>query len=207
MGRYRFPVAYEHGDRDRFSQLVLYLVGMGTVGLKAPDRLDENTFLYYSGLLAQRPRSAEALRQLVQDYFEVPTEIDQFLGSWFSLDEENVNQPGERETHSENLGGGMVLGDEVWDQQARVRIRLGPLPLERYRDFLPGRSGYQALKVLARYFGSDEIDFDLQLVLKKEEVPLCTLGDNVEAPPQLGWVSWVRTCEMTGHPRDTILPL
>src|SRR5208337_4975707 len=174
--RYRFPVAYERGDRDRFSHLLLHLVGMGTAGLNAPIPIEEEAFLFYSGVFAQRPRSAEALRWLLEDYFGVPAEINQFLGSWFALDEENVSQPGERETPSESLGGGMVIGDGVWDQQARARVRLGPLTLEQYRAFLPGQSGYRALQVLTRFFSSDEIDFELQLVLQRTQVPGCALS-------------------------------
>jgi len=205
--RYRFPVAYERGDRDRFSHLLLHLVGMGTAGLKPPIPIEEETFLYYAGMFAQRPRSAEALRWLLEDYFGVPAEIDQFLGSWFVLDEENVSQPGERETPSENLGGGMVIGDGVWDQQARARVRLGPLTLEQYRAFLPGQSGYRALQVLTRFFTSDEIDFELQLVLQRTQVPGCALSEGEENSPQLGWMSWVRATSMDRDLGDTILAL
>jgi type VI secretion system protein ImpH len=205
--RYRFPVAYERGDRDRFSQLLLYFVGMGTAGLNPPVPIEENAFLFYAGLFAQRPRSAEALRCLLEDYFEVPTEIDQFLGSWFALDEANIAQLGERETLSESLGGGMVIGDEVWDQQARARVRLGPLTLDQYRSFLPGQPAYSALQVLTRFFAGDEIDFDLQLVLRREEVPCCELSQTQDQSPRLGWVSWVRTSDMDTDPSDTVLPL
>lgn len=205
--RYRFPVAYERGDLDRFSELILNLVGMGTEGLKAPVPIPESVFLFYAGLFGHRPRSAESLRALLEDYFVVPVEIEQFLGSWFSLDETNVAQPGERETDSEQLGNGVVLGDAVWDQHARARIRLGPLTLEQYRSFLPGQSAYRALQALSRFFGGDEIDFDLQLVLHRKEVPSCQLSDPCEQSPRLGWVSWMRAREMNDDVGDTILPL
>ena len=42
----------------------------------------------YAGLLAQWPRSASALRQVLTDYFDVPVEIEQFAGGWFRLDRE-----------------------------------------------------------------------------------------------------------------------
>ena len=32
----------------------------------------------------------------------------------------------EGESIPEQLGGGAIVGDEVWDQQSRVRVRLGP---------------------------------------------------------------------------------
>ena len=42
-----------------------------------------------------------------------------------------------REMERNQLGEGAFLGDEVWDQQSRFRIRLGPLGLDRFIEFLP----------------------------------------------------------------------
>ena len=49
-------------------------------------RCPDDTLIYYAGLLAQRPRSAQALQQILADYFEVPVEIEQFAGGWYRLD-------------------------------------------------------------------------------------------------------------------------
>ena len=34
--KYRFTIAYEHGERDRFSHHLLDLIGLGTKGLAEP---------------------------------------------------------------------------------------------------------------------------------------------------------------------------
>ena len=72
-----------------------------------------------------------------------------------------------------------MVGDEIWDQGAGVRIRLGPLDLKQYLDFLPEGSAYAPLRAITRFFSGDEIDFEVQLVLKREEVPACELDDAV----------------------------
>ena len=59
---------------------------MGTPGLQNRLSVLDDSLLYYSGLLAQRPRSATALRNLLSDYFEVPIEVEQFAGGWYPLD-------------------------------------------------------------------------------------------------------------------------
>jgi type VI secretion system protein ImpH len=114
---------------------------------------------------------------------------------------------GDRETPSEQLGMGAVAGNEVWDQGARARIKLGPLSLSQYLDFLPTGSAYQELRGLTRFFSNDEIDFEVQLVLERADVPACELGSEGDDSPKLGWVSWVRSSPIGRDPGDTILAL
>ena len=205
--KYRFPIAYERGEMDRFSRLLLDLIGMGTEGLQDRQAVPDDAFLFFAGILAQRPRSAKALQLLLEEYFEVPVEVQQLLGGWFKLDDATQCRPGDRDTPSEQLGLGAVAGDEVWDQGARARIKLGPLTLSQYLDFLPNGSAYQALRALTRFFSNDEIDFEVQLVLKREEVPACELGSEGAGGPKLGWVSWARSNPIARDPEDTILAL
>jgi type VI secretion system protein ImpH len=205
--KYRFPIAYERGEPDRFSRLLLDLIGMGTDGLQDRQAFPDEAFLFFAGILGQRPRSAKALELILNEYFEVPVEVQQLLGGWFPLDRATECLLGDRETPSEQLGIGAVAGNEVWDQGARARIKLGPLTLSQYLDFLPNGSAFPALQGLTRFFSSDEIDFEVQLVLERAEVPPCELGSEGDDSPKLGWVSWVRSSPMGRDPEDTVLAL
>ncbi len=205
--KYRFSIAYERGELDRFSHLLLDLIGMGTEGLQERQAVPDEAFLFFAGILAQRPRSAKALEMILNEYFEVPVKVQQLLGGWFRLDSATECRLGDRETPSEQLGQGAVAGNEVWDQQARARIKLGPLSLSQYLDFLPNGSAFQALRGLTRFFSNDEIDFEVQLVLERDEVPACELGSEGDESPRLGWVSWVRSGPIRRDPEDTILAL
>ena len=71
--KYRFSVAYEREGLDPFSHHLMDLIGLGTPGLQNRLPVLDDSLLYYSGLLAQRPRSATALRNLLSDYFEFPS--------------------------------------------------------------------------------------------------------------------------------------
>jgi len=205
--KYRFTVAYERGQRDRFSHHLLDLIGLGTEGLQNRQQVQDDSLIYYAGLLAQSPRSASALRQVLADYFDVPVEIDQFAGGWFKLDEESQCCFEDGLSFSEQLGVGSVVGDEIWDQQSRVRVKLGPLTLAQYLDFLPNGTAYRPLSGLLGFFAGAEFDFEVQLVLRHGEVPLCELGAEEGAAPQLGWVTWMKSAPLERDPGDTVLQI
>ncbi len=203
--KYRFPIAYERGERDRFSHHLLDLIGLGTNGLQDRQDVPDDGLLYYSGLLSLQPRSAAALRQILSDYFDVPVEIEQFAGAWQALDLDTQCCFDKANTYSEQLGEGAIVGDEIWDQQSGVRVRIGPVGVRQYLDFLPNGSAYGPLKALTQFFSGGEIDFEIQLVLKHEEAPACELGQTGETAPRLGWTSWAASRPLERDPDDAVL--
>jgi type VI secretion system protein ImpH len=152
-------------------------------------------------------RSAEGLRQLLMDYFGVPVDIEQFVGAWYPVEADSQCALGEETGCSDQLGFGAVVGDEIWDQQSRVRIRLGPLTLAQYHDFLPGGEACVRLRALTAFYVGGEFDLEAQLVLKREEVPACELASSADEGPQLGWTSWVKSAKFQRDPGETILEL
>jgi type VI secretion system protein ImpH len=203
--KYRFNIAYERGERDRFSHHLLDLIGLGTEGLQDRQEVADDSLLFYSGLLAPHPRSAQALEQLLSDYFDVAVEIEQFVGAWYAMDADSQCQLGARDSYSEQLGFGAVAGNEIWDQQSRVRVKLGPLTFAQYRDFLPGGSAWRHLRALTRFYAGNENDVEVQLILKRAEVPECELRAGEEDGLQLGWTTWVKSAPFRRDPGDTVL--
>jgi type VI secretion system protein ImpH len=202
-----FTVTYNTGGRDLFTQYLLDLVGLGTAGLRNRQDVDDEAFLHYVSLVAPQLRSAVALEQLIADYFEVPVEIQQFTGGWYGLDRATQCVMKEDESPSRQVGSGAVVGDAVWDRQSRVRIRLGPVGIERYCDFLPGGSAYRSLRAITRYFSNECLEFELQLVLDRNQAPNVELDLDSGNPARLGWVSWAKTEPLDRDPDDTILTL
>lgn len=204
--KYRFTIAYERGERDRFSHYLMDLIGLGTKGLQKRQTVQDDSLLFYAGLLALHPRSSTALKQILWDYFDVPVEIEQYVGAWYSLDEQTQCKFDKANTFSEQMGVGVIVGDEIWDQQSGIRIRLGPLSFDQYLEFLPTGSAHEPLKAITKFFASGEFDFQVQLVLKREEVPACELGAP-GAMPLLGWTTWSKNRPMGYDPGDTILKI
>ena len=205
--RAHFAVNYAAGSRDFFSQYLRDLLGLGTTGLSERQTTEDEALMHYVSLFAMQSRSAVALEQVLADYFEVPVEIEQFTGAWYALDVPTQCAMNEKDTMSTQVGSGAVVGDAVWDRQGRVRLRIGPLTLEQYDDFLPGGRAYGALRGITRFFSNGCIDFEAQLVLERSEVPAVELDLNAKHPARLGWVSWAKTTPMAADPDDTILAL
>ncbi|MGA3023581.1 MAG: type VI secretion system baseplate subunit TssG [Bryobacteraceae bacterium] len=205
--KYRFGVPYERGERDRLTQYLLDFIGLGTPGLEGRQAVSDQSLVFYTGLLAQQPRSAEALRNILEDYFDVPVEVRQFRGVWRQLDPETQCSLDDAPRLSSLLGVGVVAGDEVWDQQSVVRVRIGPLDVRRYLDFLPTGTAYRPLRALTRFFSRDNLDFEVQLVLRRQDAPPCELGAAGDTAPRLGWLTWGRTRMLDRDPDDTVLEL
>ncbi len=203
--KYRFAIAYERGERDRFSHHLMDLIGIGSKRLENRLAVRDDSLLFYAGLLSMHTRSAAALERILADYFEIPVEVEQFVGAWQGLRESDLCRFDRGLGVSEQLGGGAIVGDEIWNQQAGVRVKLGPLGLTQYLDFLPSGTAYDSVRSLAKFVSRGEIDFEIQLILKKEEVPACELGLEDSVAPRLGWTSWAKTKPLGQDANDTIL--
>jgi type VI secretion system protein ImpH len=201
--RHRLAMAYVQ-EEDTLRVHLLDLVGLGSQGGR--DRGDEmaERLAFHVGLVAPNSRSAVALEQLITDIFGVRAEVEQFVGGWYPLSAEDQCAVGEELGASTQLGLGAVVGDEVWDEQMRVRIRLGPLTRAEFGQFLPTGSAYALLGRVVRFFAQDQFEFEMRLVLAKDEVDGCVLG--AEDQP-LGWATWIRTTELAHDAEETLLSL
>jgi type VI secretion system protein ImpH len=205
--KYRFQTAFENGEQDPLARCLLAFLGLGTPGLEQRQRqaVPDDALLYYAGLMAAHARSAVGLQQILSDYFEVPVEIEQFAGRWRRINRPAQTCLSEKNRLSEKLSYGVIVGDEVWDPQSSARIKLGPLPMQKYLDFLPTGSAYPALKALVRFYSGESSDFEAQLILRREEVQACELG--ADSGMRLGWVTWVKTAPFERDPGEKILQL
>ena len=198
-------ITYGHADRDWLTRHLLDLVGLGGEELQGRLPIPDDALLYYAGILALPTRPAAALEQMLADYFSVPVTVEQFVGAWYALDRATQTELGDDDSAAAQLGLGAVAGDEIWDQQSRVRVRLGPLTRSQYDAFLPGGSAHEPLRALTRFYANDLIDFEIQLVLARDEVPAFRLGD--EAPLPLSWCTWLRTKPLERDPADAVFTL
>ena len=203
--KHRLPAQYRSDLTDPVSTALLSVSGMRTEHLTRRHEIDDAAFVWFSGLLGAQPRSAVALEGLLEDYFGVPVEVQQFAGAWYRLDADSTCTLSEDDDASECLGLGAVVGDEVYDHQSRARLRLGPLKLDQYKTFLPGEPAFRRLRELTRFFSRDQIDFEVQLILLREQVPAPSLEPEAV---QLGYTTWMRTQPgFDRDPEDAILQL
>ncbi|MCY1033883.1 type VI secretion system baseplate subunit TssG [Corallococcus sp. BB11-1] len=161
------------------------LLGLGTPGLRERNpTLPSRVLLRYAGALARRPRSMATLEAVLRDYFSVEVKGHAFEGAWLALDAEQQTRLGQSGRNQRM--GEAVLGQRVWDWQARFRLTLGPLRQGQLEDFLPHGRGLEVLRELVRFVVGPSMDFHLELWVKPEEVPRARLGQ-----ARLGWNAWL----------------
>jgi type VI secretion system protein ImpH len=206
--KYHLPAQWEKGgdpggDDDRLAACLFHLMGLGLPSLRERQGFADASLLFYTGVFAQQHRSAVMLERLVADRFGLAAEVLSFSGQWLRLRAEEQSRLG-RSGGFNRLGREAVAGRKVWDVQSKFRVRLGPLSFARFRDFLPDGEASDHLMGLVRFYTRSELDFDVQLVLKKEDVPMCELSRGPSAA-RLGRTSWLKRRAFQHDAADAIL--
>lgn len=200
--KYRFFIEYEKSGKDRLSERLYDLLGMGTEGLRGRGGIPDEVYLNYVGILARHVRPAASLQQALEEYFGIDVQVQQFVGAWRKLSPGNQTCFSGSGRASERLGVGVVAGDEVWDHHGRIRVSLGPMSLTQYLKFLPGQEAYHELVAWLRFYSNGNYETEVQLVLAREDAPACALGSEGDTCPQLGLVSWLKTRPLDRDPAD-----
>ncbi len=190
--KYRLPIQYESNRQNRFLPLILALSGLGFESLRQrladkPGAIEDESIAYFAGLLRQRPVSAETLKRVLGGYFRTTVRVEQFVGRWYVVPEE------ERTTLGNNncaLGMDMLVGERVWQRNLRLRIRLGPLSREAYLGFMPRGELARALEKLLALATGVQFEYEIRPVLRAEEVKPLGLGHG-----QLGYDTFLLTRE------------
>lgn len=178
-------VQAERGDDDRFALYLGALVGLATPGLQGRDRLPDNYKRHFAGRLGALARNREGLQGLLQQAMRVPVQIVEFVGEWMRLPADSRLQLGRGRANQ--LGRSAVLGAQVRGCQHRFRVRIGPLDLVSFRQWLPGGDALAQLTAAVRSYVGDTQSWDLQLLLRADQVPPMRLGRS----GRIGLDSWI----------------
>jgi len=199
--KYRFPVGYESGN-DPFTGFLFDFAGLGTDGLRGRSHIEDEAMLPYVGLIAQKPHSANTVENIISDFFGVKAKVVQFFGQWLPLGPGDVTRIG---TQNTTLGVNSIIGTNVWDQQSKFRIRLGPLTFTQYLAFLPNGTARKAFLSIVKLIAGIEFDHDVQLRLLGRQVPGTVLTTRAARKPMLGWTSFLKTKTVPGIDEQLVL--
>ena len=176
-------VSLDRPQQDRFGVHLGSLCGLGLESLRGRDAMPDHAKLHHVGLLARQVRNAEGLAALLSGLLGLPVEVEQFVGHWMALREQDSTRLG----RSAAVGRSATLGRRVWDRQHKFRLRIGPLSLADYERLLPDSGSIEALVAAVRHYVGFEFDWDLRLLLQAAEVPRLRLGGR----QRLGYGCWL----------------
>ncbi|MBN1932248.1 MAG: type VI secretion system baseplate subunit TssG [Desulfobacterales bacterium] len=187
--KHRYTVNYMSGAKDRLSQYLLSLAGLGTPGLYGRIGLPEESLIYYSGLLSRAVPSAVAIESTLEYFAGTAVEVQQFIDRMLLLSPEDQTQIG---VANGRLGINTVCGSYVWENQSRFRVNLGPMGYGDFLRFLPSGDMLRPIFSLVRYMVGIEFEFEIRLFLKRKEIPPCILGAKTPTAPRLGLSTWIK---------------
>ncbi|PIE66993.1 MAG: type VI secretion system baseplate subunit TssG [Deltaproteobacteria bacterium] len=196
----RQTVSYDRPETDRFSTYVGSLFGIGHASLRNRDAVPDKAKLHYAGHLACQTRNAYGLRRILETFFGIATAIREFIGQWIILPDAYRCRLGGSPDNA-TLGVNAVVGSRVWDCQSKFRIVMGPANLADYERILPGTRAFSQLKAWVRNYVGDALSWDVQLILKAEEVPAIRLGE----AGRLGWTTWLNSRPFEDDVGDMII--
>ncbi len=200
--KYCLPVQYEAGDARFFERALSSVIGMGTSGLAQRLAVEDRALLSRAGLLAMAPVPQSVLAGVLESYFGVPVEVEQFLHGWYEIDEEEQTRLG---ASNSRLGEDLFIGSRVCLAQYKFELRLGPLGWDRYQDFFPIAEGFHALVDLVRLAVTPEMEFEARPVLRAAEVPALRLEHTPSQACRLGWSTWLKGEEFQRDADDAVL--
>jgi type VI secretion system protein ImpH len=195
-------VDLDRPGEQRYAYYVGAFGGLGMDSLRASDNVPDWGKLYFSGRLAAQPRNPEGLESIIGDFFGVPARVETFIGQWMDIPEDSRCALGDS-PETGRLGLTTLLGSRIWDCQSKFRIIMGPMRLADFERMLPSGASFGRLRHWVLNYVGELFFWDVQLVLKADEVPQTQLGRS----GRLGWTTWLRDSPATADAGDlTLVP-
>lgn len=188
--KHRPGLHHRSGGRDAHSTRFIAAAGLGTAADAEDQPVPKIRLAALAGRWSMRPHNAEGLRAILENVFdEIPVDIVENVPRWVPIPSRATLGAGGRAAH---LGQDATIGEAVRDRTGKFRVRLGPLGLDDYLDFLPGGDGASVLRRIVRAYAPDFLDFDVELQVRSSEIPETQLGDSAA---RLGLTTCLGTVE------------
>lgn len=193
-------VQLDRPQEDRFRLYMGAMIGLATPNLDDRDAMPDQFKRFFAGRLLQQTRNAEGLKGLLQRFFRIPVDVIEFVAEWMRLPASAHLRLG-ASAEVAALGLTAVTGEYVWGSQQRFRLRLGPLDRAQFNNFLPGGLALKQLMAAVKTYVGEEKAWDVQLVLKRDEVPATRLGQS----GRMGLTTWMGQPQRVGDADEVVL--
>lgn len=209
--KYRVYLDFERKRRvgrndDHMSTMLRSYTGLIGESLQQRSAVPDDVLLFYAGLLSHRVHSASGLETMLSEYFQVQIKVAPLQNRMVGLHKSQWTQlPADDGSLGKfhQLGVNAVLGTRAPNSQNRFRLVVGPLSMKQFMDFLPDGTAMKPLIALVEMYVGKEFDFDIQLVLRRDTVPVCQLSK--EYGPRLAWDAWLNSEKRVRDLDDIVL--
>jgi type VI secretion system protein ImpH len=205
MGKHRPQFMVDENDKDRYLAILLALAGFRPTPTSRhappPDNdIADEVLASYAAQFRSRAVPGSVIAGVLAEYFAVPVELEQLVGTWEQLPTAHQAQVG---IANDELAAGVLLGERIYRRDARARLRIGPLHKDEFNDFLPQADAALALKqILAKFCGAG-VAFEIRLILKKDHVVGARLvGNEGFAEARLGLDAFLLGGPVSGDRED-----
>jgi type VI secretion system protein ImpH len=185
--KYRYYVRFRQGARDRFSRYVFALIGLNDADLRSATPLPWSRLFSYAGVIASRSRSPTIVAGIIAHCFDLRTVcVREFEPRYVQVP--NGQRLSLGKCNGE-LGENFVIGARVRTRHSKFTIVISDLDQPRFRQFLPNGEEHARLRKLIDFLLRDPAAYDLELGLRRDEVPPFNLSST--SGSHLGWTSFV----------------
>lgn len=181
-------------EHTELAKSVAALMGLFEAGRPAQLGVPTRSWLGIGSLRSGVRRSAAALRQVLAAHLGCPVEVEQLVGAW-----QPIAQPDQQRLGQRRLGQSALLGSRVWVQLSRVRVRIGPLPLQQALRLAPAAQGatgtsslHSVLAELAELMLDSRFEAEVNIAVLPETVPASQLSTRSGGTLLLGTCAWLQ---------------
>jgi type VI secretion system protein ImpH len=187
LGWTKYRLALKILEDENFEDLERLYCLLGFGGDRIRSLLpDPAGLIRYIGLFMQAPRSALGLEALLRDAIGQPQlSVISCVLRVAAIPEDQLCRLG---ISGNRLGKDIYLGSWFRDRMGKFRVRIGPVNWQTCQEWLPGSGRYGQLGHLIRVYLDQPLEWDLELVLDRDEAQTARLG--VDSGSRLGWNSW-----------------
>lgn len=189
------------------------LIGLSTPGLASQLPLHPRVWLGLAGLLANERKSASTVVHVLSLLLHTQVRLIPLIGAWRAIESGDRTVLGKSNLQ---LGRQTVLGKRIWDQQARIRIAIGPIDYRSLCRLLPpslgdtrGRDSTELTLENSSYFERFEsmlallldrqVDAEIELHVSNATLPLPRLTAGRGHRWRLGQTAWLNSAPEQGQ--------
>ncbi|GAB1621709.1 type VI secretion system baseplate subunit TssG [Agarivorans albus] len=170
--KYQFPLQYQRqqqtNKKDPISSALHSLSGTSN-----------HTQQYLGGLFAQSIRSAQGLKQIVELISGSKVVINEHLGQWLSLSDEEQTSLASRvnpEGQHAQLGRSATIGSKVWDVGSALEIEIHAANAQGAQQLLPGSKTLSLLQETVAEYLPAHVRPRWSLMARYRDMPSSRLG-------------------------------